>query len=156
MAPPVSWMRTFLAAVALLGDITRTAADTIKTKDGEEITCRVVAFEANHRSLASSRFLVEVDGEERSISLHSVESIEFERPGSAEGAPTGKLGVAALPSSPPPPTSPEAKSSESTSRSYWLTSSSRKRHNSKCRYYGSGKGRSCGPTEGVACKTCGG
>lgn len=30
-----------------------------------------------------------------------------------------------------------------------------KRHNSRCRYYSSA-GRACGPTEGVACKVCGG
>ena len=33
-------------------------------------------------------------------------------------------------------------------------SSTGKRHNSRCRYFGTG--RSCGPTEGVACKICGG
>ena len=30
-----------------------------------------------------------------------------------------------------------------------------KRHNSGCRYYSS-KGRICGPSDGVACKICGG
>lgn len=33
-------------------------------------------------------------------------------------------------------------------------SSTGKRHNSNCRYFGSGK--PCGPTDGVACKICGG
>ncbi len=33
-------------------------------------------------------------------------------------------------------------------------SSTGKRHNSGCRYFGSG--RSCGPTDGIACKICGG
>lgn len=33
-------------------------------------------------------------------------------------------------------------------------SSTGKRHNSSCRYYGTG--RACGPTEGIACKICGG
>jgi hypothetical protein len=33
-------------------------------------------------------------------------------------------------------------------------SSTGKRHNSHCRYFGSG--RSCGPTDGTACKICGG
>lgn len=33
-------------------------------------------------------------------------------------------------------------------------SSTGKRHNSRCRYYGSGK--PCGATDGVACKICGG
>ena len=38
--------------------------------------------------------------------------------------------------------------------SYKLTSSG-KRHNSRCRYFSSA-GKECGPTEGVACKICGG
>jgi hypothetical protein len=37
-----------------------------------------------------------------------------------------------------------------------MTSSSGKRHNSSCRYYGTTKGRACSSTEGVACKVCGG
>jgi hypothetical protein len=36
----------------------------------------------------------------------------------------------------------------------YTISSTGKRHNSGCRYFGSG--RSCGPTDGVACKICGG
>jgi cell shape-determining protein MreC len=36
----------------------------------------------------------------------------------------------------------------------YAISSTGKRHNSRCRYYGSG--RPCGPTDGIACKVCGG
>jgi hypothetical protein len=36
----------------------------------------------------------------------------------------------------------------------YTISSTGKRHNSRCRYYGSG--RPCGPTDGIACKICGG
>lgn len=43
---------------------------------------------------------------------------------------------------------------ESDSGLRWSKSSTGKRHNSRCRYYGSGK--PCGPTDGVACKICGG
>lgn len=39
---------------------------------------------------------------------------------------------------------------------YWLTTSSGVRHNSKCRYYKTSKGRPCGPNEGRPCKKCGG
>ncbi len=39
---------------------------------------------------------------------------------------------------------------------YWLTSSSRKRHNSSCRYYQSSNGKPCGPEDGIPCKICGG
>lgn len=37
----------------------------------------------------------------------------------------------------------------------WLSSQG-KRHNSKCRYYKMGKGRSCGKDDGTPCKKCGG
>jgi hypothetical protein len=40
-----------------------------------------------------------------------------------------------------------------TGLSYTISSTG-KRHNSRCRYYGSG--RPCGPTDGIACKICGG
>jgi hypothetical protein len=36
----------------------------------------------------------------------------------------------------------------------YTMSSTGKRHNSRCRYYGTG--RACGPSDGVACKICGG
>ena len=39
---------------------------------------------------------------------------------------------------------------------FWLTTKSMKRHNSKCRYYKMGRGRSCGQDEGKPCKKCGG
>jgi hypothetical protein len=37
-----------------------------------------------------------------------------------------------------------------------MTTSSGKRHNSSCRYYGTTKGRPCGKDEGIPCKVCGG
>ncbi len=39
---------------------------------------------------------------------------------------------------------------------YWMTKSSRKRHNPSCRYYKKYKGRYCENTEGTACMLCGG
>ena len=39
---------------------------------------------------------------------------------------------------------------------YWLASQSMKRHNSKCRYYKMGKGRTCKSDEGTPCKKRGG
>lgn len=38
---------------------------------------------------------------------------------------------------------------------YWISSTG-KRHNSRCRFYATSKGRSGSATEGVACKICGG
>ncbi len=40
-----------------------------------------------------------------------------------------------------------------TGQSYTISSTG-KRHNSRCRYYGGG--RPCGPTDGIPCKICGG
>lgn len=48
----------------------------------------------------------------------------------------------------PAPVPPETK--------YWLTSSTRIRHNAGCRYYRKSKGMECGPDDGQACKICGG
>ena len=42
------------------------------------------------------------------------------------------------------------------SAGYWITLSSRKRHNSSCRYYQNSNGRPCSPEEGIPCKICGG
>ena len=45
----------------------------------------------------------------------------------------------------------------SASTGYWLNSKTGTRHNSKCRYYQQGKnGAPCGPSDGKACKICGG
>ena len=39
---------------------------------------------------------------------------------------------------------------------YWLSKTSGKRHNLRCKYYNKPDGRFCGPNEGVPCKLCGG
>lgn len=43
----------------------------------------------------------------------------------------------------------------SSGGAFWMSSTG-KRHNPRCRYYGTGKGRSCGASDGVGCKICGG
>ncbi|HEY5893911.1 MAG TPA: hypothetical protein VIT91_11825 [Chthoniobacterales bacterium] len=65
-------------------------------------------------------------------------------------APSTGSGAAAAAASNFAPTSSSSKSS-SLSRSI---SSTGKRHNSHCRYFG--VGRPCGPNDGIACKICGG
>lgn len=45
-------------------------------------------------------------------------------------------------------------SSEPSAATQYTISSTGKRHRAGCRYFGSG--RSCGPTDGIACKICGG
>ena len=49
---------------------------------------------------------------------------------------------------------PSGSSSQPTAGGSYTISSTGKRHNSGCRYFGSG--RSCGATDGIACKICGG
>jgi hypothetical protein len=49
---------------------------------------------------------------------------------------------------------PSGSSTKATTAGSYSLSSTGKRHNSGCRYFGSG--RSCGATEGTACKICGG
>lgn len=49
-----------------------------------------------------------------------------------------------------PAVSPASSPAQGTS---WTISSTGKRHNNRCRYFG---GKSCGQNEGVACKVCGG
>jgi Ssp1 endopeptidase immunity protein Rap1a len=49
-----------------------------------------------------------------------------------------------------------AESNDQQSLTYWLTSSSNKRHNSSCRWYRASHGRPCGADEGIPCKICGG
>lgn len=58
--------------------------------------------------------------------------------------PAARSLTPSAPSSPPPAVAAGSHSISSTG----------KRHNSGCRYFGSG--RSCGPNEGIACKICGG
>ncbi len=43
-----------------------------------------------------------------------------------------------------------------TEKSYWLTTSSKIRHNSSCMYFKKTRGVYCEKEEGVACKKCGG
>lgn len=63
------------------------------------------------------------------------------------GSPTPSTANSLTPSS----TSPTPRAAPGGS---YTISSTGKRHNSGCRYFGSG--RACGPNDGVACKICGG
>jgi hypothetical protein len=58
------------------------------------------------------------------------------------------------PTSQPPGTS-NSSAAQDNSQAFWLSSTG-KRHNKKCRYYGTGRGQPCGPNDGVPCKICGG
>ncbi len=45
---------------------------------------------------------------------------------------------------------------QQTEVKFWMTSSSRKRHNSSCRYFQNSNGGPCEPDDGIPCKICGG
>ena len=49
-----------------------------------------------------------------------------------------------------------APASTSNKLTHWITNSSSKRHNSRCRYFKNSRGRMCDPNAGIACKICGG
>lgn len=131
-------------------------ADTIKLKSGKTIVGAVHDFETGKTPDAAA-FVVLVDGEHRTIPAAEVETIRFSHgvgthrtpvessvSGGARTPTARKSGVA------------EADETPSGGGSHWLTTSSRKRHNERCRYYKTGNGRPCGPDEGIPCKICGG
>ena len=70
---------------------------------------------------------------------------------------TGSTTISEATTEPKTATRTVSSSSETAnSTGFWLTSSSRKRHNSSCRYYKSSNGSECGPNDGIPCKICGG
>lgn len=154
-------MKAAAALLVMLVAVAAIASDTLTTTTGEKITGRVLRFQRNHSAAASSVFVIEVDGKEQSIPLHRLEEIAFDG-----AAPTDRVtskpsrsATAPRASTPQKAVGPApAAGSQSTAPrggSFWLSSTG-KRHNASCRYYGSGKGRSCGASDGVACKVCGG
>lgn len=56
----------------------------------------------------------------------------------------------------PSPLIVELPAAAAAEQTHWITTSSGVRHNKSCRWYKNSKGRPCGPTEGRACKKCGG
>jgi len=51
---------------------------------------------------------------------------------------------------------PYGNSSSAETKIFWITNSSKKRHNSSCSYYENSNGRHCESTDGTACMRCGG
>lgn len=54
------------------------------------------------------------------------------------------------------PASGVVESSPKPEQSFWITTKTKVRHNSRCRYYKNSKGTTCGPDDGRECKICGG
>ena len=76
-----------------------------------------------------------------------------------QGQPAPKAPLAQAPVVPVGPFTPRATPSpavDTAGLTHWITSSSSKRHNSGCRWYGTSAGRKCSATEGIACLKCGG
>ncbi len=69
-------------------------------------------------------------------------------------APASVVPSTSTQSVPTPSNSSVSSPSNAPQASKWTISSTGKRHNSSCRYFGSGK--PCGSKDGVACKICGG
>lgn len=147
-----------LALVGIIAAVTPAIGDTITTKAGETIRGTVRQFRANHHATASSAFVVEVDGEDQAIPLHKIETITFEsRPQASAPAAASSAGSTGRSPARQSVASPSGSDkSEAAAGTHWLTTSSGKRHNEKCRYYKTSKGRPCGPGEGSPCKVCGG
>lgn len=150
--------RHSLLTIATWLAVSAALADVVVMKSGAQITGKVTRFERGEHSLASSHFVVNVDGEEQEIPLFKIDTVTLDRVGDAAAAAGSRpLSAAGLP---PAQTAPSRqKDSEradnSESGGHWISSTG-KRHNSSCRYYKSAKGRPCGAKDGVACKVCGG
>lgn len=63
--------------------------------------------------------------------------------------------VPVTPSAGPTAAASRAPTTQAQGLQYWLSSTG-KRHNSNCRYFGVGNGHACSAQDGVACKICGG
>ena len=72
-------------------------------------------------------------------------------PGASAAAPTNTVGVGQTSLS-----ANESGAEADSQLTYWFSTTSGKRHNSRCRYFSTTEGRRCGPEEGKACKLCGG
>ena len=145
--------RRYFAAITTSLVVSAALADVIVLKTGEQIAGKVSRFERGENSLASSHFVIEVAGKEQEIPLFKIDTVTFDGAAAAGAAPRPS---AALPLASPPPAKRPAASEDREEGGAYCLSSSGKRHNSSCRYYGSTKCRSCGPKDGVACKVCGG
>jgi len=72
------------------------------------------------------------------------------------GGSSSPQALVARPSAPAPaPAAAATPSASEAGASFWISSTG-KRHNSHCRYYGTSKGSAGTATQGTACKVCGG
>lgn len=114
--------------------------DSSKTKDGQEVKTKL--------SVPSAGESAEIQRLKKEIELLKKENQELRRMLAASAAP------AAVSPTQPATTTPSTPGVSQALTSKWTISSTGKRHNSSCRYYGTG--RVCGPNDGIACKICGG
>jgi regulator of replication initiation timing len=76
----------------------------------------------------------------------SGQNAQVVNPSASENRPQSSQNIAKIDDNP----------KQQTEVKFWMTSSSRKRHNSSCRYFQNSNGGPCGPDDGIPCKICGG
>ncbi|WP_156345259.1 hypothetical protein [Verrucomicrobium spinosum] len=160
-------MNTLLGSLMLLAFCTCLGAKDLHLVDGRVFPAVAINWDANgqlkviHGSgviSISPALLSEADRIEFNLKYPKPAPVIADNPASqfsgtatsTSSATTSASGMQRLSSSSETGTSPV----ETQSTSRWTISSTGKRHNSNCRYYG--RGSSCGPTAGIACKICGG
>jgi hypothetical protein len=143
-----------LAAAVLVGSISfaqeKSDPSNAKTKDPQKIQEEVDQLRTSHDKLREeySRLREEnnqLRKENQALRLLLAERIEPASSGSSTNSTNVTLSATNR-------LTPEAIQSMTN----WLTASSGKRHNSRCRYFKITAGRFCGSDEGAPCKLCGG
>ncbi len=135
------------------------------SEEVKELRTRVAlleeAFEALKREhLALKQQVVEAEAAKAAVAAEATAAKPLTvggslRPGDAAGKPVARnVNLAGGGSNSSAPSAISG-SALPDSASVWISSSG-KRHNSRCRFFNSGKGREGSATEGVPCKICGG
>jgi hypothetical protein len=116
-------------------------AKAVTTKDIEALRAEIAALKKENETLRREN--------------QTILKLLAERNGSTNTTAASTTPTNVPPRSAPAPAARTPATGGVRALNYWLSSSST-RHNSKCRYFGTGKGHACGPTEGKACGVCGG
>lgn len=172
------WLLSLCLACPAAGETAAAKAVTIKLVSGDTLTGMVSGIRDGEVSLATDYGVVRVPAEKLSAESKAALGIS---PGAGSGsgeveslrarvrelealverlreenAAMRRSAPAAGPNTQAAPAVPAtAAATPAGSASGFRLSSTGKRHNARCRYFSS-SGRACGPSDGVACKICGG
>lgn len=139
--------------------VLETELGAIKLKPGQlSDTARRQFFSASraeNRSRESDALKADVKRLENLVAVLKKENEELRRELVSLEREKRSLTAAASTSAKTPSTSSAIKPTPSKA-GYWLSSNSKVRHNSRCRWYMRSKGRACSANEGRGCKQCGG